>query len=415
MYHSCISRQAITLSECRRAMNVIGFLIVVDHFSYIRTDVTGKCLCLGCHHVNVCCTLMWCWSNFLFRRRAQLPPWPKYLLGGYTALWHTQGEPSLTHEPMYIVFMAYSGRTKSGTWANVQSIRGILRKNQVWHMNQCTEYPWHTEWEPSLAHEPMYRVFMAYSGRTKSGTWTNVQSIYGILRKNQVWHMNLCTEYSWHTQEEPSLAHESVQSTHGILRENQVRHMNLCTEYLWHTQGEPSLAHEPIYRVFMAYSGRTKSGTQTCTEYSHRSVVFMACSGRAKSETWTCTECSWHTQGGPHLEHGPVQSAHGMLREGKAWNMDLYSAYGMLREGKIGNTDLYTVQSAHGMLREGQGWHMNLCTEYSWHTQGEPSLAHKPVQSIHTGLWYSWHAQGGPNLEHGPVQSVHCMLCEGQA
>ncbi len=69
-----------TLSERSLATNVIRFLIVVDPFNYIRTYVTGKCLCLGCYHVNVCSTLMWCWCNILFRRRAQLPWWPKYLL-----------------------------------------------------------------------------------------------------------------------------------------------------------------------------------------------------------------------------------------------------------------------------------------------------------------------------------------------
>ncbi len=49
-----------SLSECSWATNVIGSLIVVDPFSYIRTDVTGKYLCLGCYHVNVYSTLMWC-------------------------------------------------------------------------------------------------------------------------------------------------------------------------------------------------------------------------------------------------------------------------------------------------------------------------------------------------------------------
>ncbi len=55
-----------------------GSLIVIDRVSYIRTDVTGNCLCLGCYLVNLCRTLMWCWCNILFRRRVQLPSWQKY-------------------------------------------------------------------------------------------------------------------------------------------------------------------------------------------------------------------------------------------------------------------------------------------------------------------------------------------------
>ncbi len=72
-----------TLSERSLATNVIGFLIVVDPFSYIRTDVTGKCLCLGCYHVKVCSTWMWCWCNILFRT---VEGGPNYLCGPNTFL-----------------------------------------------------------------------------------------------------------------------------------------------------------------------------------------------------------------------------------------------------------------------------------------------------------------------------------------
>ncbi len=46
-----------TLSELSWAMNIIGSLIGVDPFNYIRIDVIGKylCLCLGCY-VSLCST-----------------------------------------------------------------------------------------------------------------------------------------------------------------------------------------------------------------------------------------------------------------------------------------------------------------------------------------------------------------------
>ncbi len=47
-----------TLSEGSWATNLIGSLIVIDPFRYIRTKVTRKCLCLGCYHANLCSTLM---------------------------------------------------------------------------------------------------------------------------------------------------------------------------------------------------------------------------------------------------------------------------------------------------------------------------------------------------------------------